>query len=122
MDPERKMIKLLLEHGADPNRQRRTDEQEQEQEQTGGYPLHFVFNPGVVELLVKNGAHTDLENISALHQQMRKLRASIADRVCMPCTVEELVAKATDFCMMHGADISIRSGCAVRQWSIRPRI
>lgn len=29
----------------------------------------------------------------------------------MPCTVEELVAKATEFCMMHGADISIRSVC-----------
>lgn len=59
-DPERKIIKLLLEHGADPNRPRWIEEREWEA--VASCPLYFVTDPDIVELLV--------EKISAFHQQI----------------------------------------------------
>lgn len=94
-DPERKIIKLPLKHGASLA----------EREPTGRFPLHFAKEPDIVALLVENGAPIntlDLEGRNALHHKIWQLKG-VAERLyCLPFTEEEkIVVKAKDFCKVH---------------------
>lgn len=107
-DPERRIIKLLLKHGADPNKRQWAEGREA----GGGYLLHFTTDPDTVKLLLENGAHVnavDGYGMNALHLQIRRLLDSPAN---IQFTEEAVVSMIVNFCIAHldhGADINIRS-------------
>lgn len=108
-DPERKIIKLLLKHGADLTIR---DDAE------GGFPLHLAEKADIVHLLVENGAPInalDLSGMNALHLYIRHLEDFIKHRLrawLNTHSAEDVAPEAVDLCrahLEHGADINIRN-------------
>lgn len=84
-NPDRSIIKLLLEYGADPTKP----------EPSGRSALHYADTADIVALLVEGGAdvnYCDKEGMNALHWQARRLMGAIRDS-----SINELVIGACGY-------------------------